>query len=403
MTDSINPEGWTRLLSTYGPSAAALLVLVVGVSMAGNAMKDASRSDHLLMRRIYAANWIGFFVLLAVAVGSWFIFSIRHEFTIAGTLEHLQGSEGIFSKDVNTSYRLYLHKVYGPAGAYDLDWRLVSNSQLAPGTKELLVFDQSTQESERTADYDLTVDPAFYRDQVSLVYDRATGKMLLNCAGKKSWLEAATEAATQVPHHPLGFWVGTAYAQGTMRPQQTFTRLGSNDPIIRRQARFEVAQQGRAALPWIARVLGDPASTYQVRVGALLALGKIPQLHSDSLSTGTLAAIVDASAAVDTTLNSAGRRILTLAPGWSLAHAFEPRWQQAVNGPSDYRQRLCRSGLELYCALGSAERRTYSEQTPRDTRHLTGSNSAYRRARELRPHASASDQQNFAKMLPNGP
>ena len=92
-----NPENWAKLLSVYGPSGAALLVLIVGVKIAGGALKKSAPGSRRMYQWIYSANWLVFFALLAVSVICWVV-SLRPESAIRGTFENLQGSESVLDE-----------------------------------------------------------------------------------------------------------------------------------------------------------------------------------------------------------------------------------------------------------------------------------------------------------------
>jgi len=96
--------------------------------------------------------------------------------------------------------------------------------------------------------------------------------------------------------------------------ESIFGRLESYDPLIRRDARNELAKQGTAAVPSINKVLVSKKSSYRLRLGIVVALNRMQDLKADSLSNDAYDAIVNASKDPDPTLSDEASRFLRKYP-----------------------------------------------------------------------------------------
>jgi len=118
----LGTEGWIKSLTTYGPAAAALLVLIVGLKSSWSALQKAEGKMRGWMLAVYLANWGVFFVLLGLTVYSWFFFYLRREYTIAGTIERVPEFDDRSSNAVSESLATRLsEKVAGAAKALRME------------------------------------------------------------------------------------------------------------------------------------------------------------------------------------------------------------------------------------------------------------------------------------------
>lgn len=303
-------ESWIKLLYTYGPFALLVFFVFVAERKARTALKETSEAS-LGTRRtllgIYGATWGAIFGLVVFAMIVWYQINLPSETSMYGTFGKLEGSETVASD----TDKLFLHRNYEDGkGRFHYEWRLITPRKLPDSAKVRLTFDRSQPQSEWVRDYELTVRSSFYDSEVRLVFDREHEKLLLKHDGKEEELVPLNKLAAVDSRQARSFLIGTAYAQGPFSASEFTKRLESNDPIIRRDARKDLAAQGQAALPWIQAVLTDGQSSYRLRLGIIVAMNQMSDLPTHQLSQAVIDAIADASVHPDPTLRAEASRLL---------------------------------------------------------------------------------------------
>ena len=297
-----SPEGWVKLLYTYGPFALAVLLLLVAENKARRAWRAAPTNEKKVLVAVYCATWLAFFAVGLFAMYAWKRINLPREFTIHGTL---RGKPSFTSEMVTSDSGLYVRRVYD-AGGFHYEWRIITERRLPDNSGFVVVFDAGSQTHEQGAQYQLTILPGFYDSTVNIVYDRGRGRLMLQYGGKESDLPSSPLFGRLKPRRRA--FVSIAYAQEPFVPERFRQRLESDDPIVRRDGRTALAKQGSSALPWIDSVLAAAGSSYRLRLGVIVALnqmaGSVP-----ALSSGARLAVTRAAQDVDPTLSAEARKL----------------------------------------------------------------------------------------------
>ncbi len=296
-------EAWVKLLYTYGPFALALLLLLVAEQKARAAWRAAPTNEKRVLMVLYCATWAAFFAVGTFAMYAWKRINLPHEFTIRGTLK---GKPNLVSEMFTSDSGLFLRRVYH-AGGFHYDWRIITGRRLPDSSSFAFVFDPGGDNHELDAEYDLPILPGFYDNTVQIMYDRNQGKLILQYGGKESEL-SSRPVVRDVPRHRPGF-VSVAYAQEPFVAERFKERLESDDPIVRRDARNDLARAGQPALPWINDLLAAPGSSYRLRLGAISALNRMPGVHAATLGPTARAAVDRAAQDADPVLRGEARKL----------------------------------------------------------------------------------------------
>ena len=300
-------EDWPKLLYTYGPFALLVLFIFVIERKTRTALSDSGIPRRISVP-VYLLNWCMIFVLCGTVTYFWFLLNLPQEAMIQGTLENLKENESVFSESGN----LYLMRVYhtGP-NQFGYSWRLIAPKRLREGTKQIIYLNRNDTGESRTFMYQMTVRSTFYGSPVRLVYERNNTKLLVDHEGKQEELAPTELVALQHINFTSGGLLPIAYAQASPSLDVIFERLESDDPIIRLDARRDLAAQGQSALPRIEKSLQDPKTSYRVRLGVIAALNDMKNV---TVTPETRAAIVAASEAEEPVLSSEAARYLYRLP-----------------------------------------------------------------------------------------
>lgn len=311
------PETWSKLLFTYGPFALLVFVSVVLERRAYSQWKETHRSArsttaHVAVAGIvYLCTWLTIFLTCGVITYVWLFLNVRSEMSVRGRLTGLQGTEQVTA----TSNDLYLRRIYAAQHRFDVSWRIISPARLPPGTLIDLYLDLSSSDHEDVTVYELPVTPNFYDtdQEVVLSYDRNTRALVVVSDGnrqlraKKPSAQARPESSHEVMPGWIRHWLPTIFAQGD-QAQLIGKRLESSDAIIRTKARGELAELGSAALPFIQQILGDPSSSYRLKLGVIVALNAMTT--APTLGEPSQCAIVEAARNSDETLQEHAKKYL---------------------------------------------------------------------------------------------
>lgn len=296
-------ENWAKLLYTYGPFALLFLFVFVIERKSRSALSDKGIPRRISVP-VYLLNWCTIFVLCGAVTYFWAVLNLPHEITIQGTIENLKNNESFFSD----SDDLWLQRNYRSPGSYQ--WRLITSQKLPDGTKES--FTIQTPE-DRAFKYEVPVQTTFYGSRVRLRYERNTRRLLLDNGGKHEELEPSEELSS-LPRYSPPSLLSIVYAQSEPSLDEIFSRLESDDPIIRRDARRDLGAQGRAALPQMERVLQDPKSSYRLQLGVLVALNLMQNVTVSQETSVAIAALYEKYRNSDPVLSSEAERFLHNLP-----------------------------------------------------------------------------------------
>ena len=303
-------EQWPKLLYTYGPFSLLVLSIFVIEWKARNLLKDSSIPSRLSVS-VYLLNWCMIFVLCGAVTYFWVQLNLPKAAMIQGDLTHLKEDETVFSD----SPRLYLQRIYGEKNRFGYNWRLITPEPLPDGTKQSFTINFGQGDNARAFVYDMTIWSSFYRNEVHLTYERDSKKLLLDHEGKQEELIPREDFSAQRINAAPWRLLPIAYAQSSVSLDGIFNSLESDDPIIRRDARRDLAAQGQAALPRIEKALQDPKSSYRVQLGTIVALNNMRNATVDAKTRAAITAIAAAaSEAHDPVLNSEAIRYLHNLP-----------------------------------------------------------------------------------------
>lgn len=297
----MDAEAWVRILYTYGPFAILVFLVFVTERKLRAGLKEASEAGRRTHTILYVLNWAAIFGLVIFSVYVWKQMNLDRMRFLSGRIENVHAGESIGS----SSDDLYLRR--RPVGDVrsTVYWVLPRDRAFAEG--EVMTFTISAKDKAEV-DFDLPMSLAFY--DTNVVLKRIEGKLYFQDRfGKKTELQGTVKPLlseqTPPPHSWLYSLVPSAHAQDKVNAVSDFgVALDSSDANVRRYARRELAKLGEAALPWIEQVLTDPASSYQLRLGVIVALNNMAGLRSEALNPSTRNAIVLAGSDKDPTIKS---------------------------------------------------------------------------------------------------
>jgi hypothetical protein len=178
-------------------------------------------------------------------------------------------------------------------GRAEYMWRLVGPKRFANGEKITIVLDPNDPnlgEAGITSN-ELTIKSGFYDSEVRIAYRRDVNKLYVDDGGHPVELPQSQQTIAEQPREIWDFFSTTAFAQGSYASDAFMNSLESPDPVIRLKARADLARQGAAAIPWIEDVLGNPKSSYRLRLGTIVALNNMSAVDAAAFRPSTIAAI----------------------------------------------------------------------------------------------------------------
>ena len=403
----LNPETWIKLLFTYGPFALLIFFVFVIENKARATLNESPAERKTPFLVVYLGVWAGIFLLVVFIGYAWTKMNLSSEYTITGTFENLSGDEKIVSRQDN----LFLCRHRLQHGRFDESWRLISPKKLETGTRIKFIFDRGRTEAskENETDHELVVCEEFYKAPVVIRYQRDKKKLILKYDGKETEIPPLDyepkDGLTRLP----GFFIGMAHAGETPNPVAFAKLLESDDPFIRRDARVELGKMEEAALPYIQTVLGDPKSSYRLRVGVITALGTMEHLKLAQLSPATINALIEASSNKDAALRNSALRLFRKYP-IEVEQALNKARKEGAN--PERISRLDRIKFENLYYLGVQEKDAYGHYTRAIQKkdeagiqkyggkdHFQAALNYFQEAWGLRTLAVADDQIYFTKAL----
>jgi hypothetical protein len=302
-------QDWAPLLFTYGPFALLLLFVFVIERRARQLLHSSMRKPVGVV--VYALNWVTIFLLCFVVVVVWIRLNVpEQESTIRGRLI------GLTANDILSSpfEEMYLRRVYGASARSDFVWRIITRRPLRAGAVIPLYVDRSAPGRDDVQIFELRIEPAFYDGEVSLLYESAQRRLsITEPTAQAGALKEVSGTISSSSVSDARFWFGsfiaTLFAQARGSLADISTRLQADDPVIRLQARSDLAGSGAAALNYIDEVLSDTSSSYRLRLGVIVALNKMGS-GTDRLSTRAYCAIVASSRDRDVLLQEQSAKYL---------------------------------------------------------------------------------------------
>jgi hypothetical protein len=309
-------DTWTKLLFTYGPFALLVFSAFVLEKKARNQM--VSSPGETIPLAIYVSTWILIFAMAATITVVWIKLNVSvQEFRIRGKLEGLQGDE-----QLRTRFKLmYARREYGERSKFDYDWLILSSQKLDDGQNVLLLIDRSTSpEHEDIQTFRLPILSSFYdvNSEVDLFYDR-TRRTISFEAGRTTKVLTPVEYEPEPSHSKLERWMSrfsvVVHAQAQPNFKDLAKQLQSTDPIIRLDARTQLALLGQTAIPFIQEVLVSSSSPYLLKLGSISALNsKMNSIPLSALNPPGRCAIVQASFDDDDTLRYEAQQLVQKHP-----------------------------------------------------------------------------------------
>jgi len=324
-------QDWPKLLLTYGPFALIVFIVYVVLKRA-KPTPQAPGPERKVQLSVYVGAWALVFSLAIVIVLVWWKLNLPAQAVISGTIRGLQEPESVRGEP--TSIPFFLRKVYKDQthelGHYDYEWRIITEKK----GLEPLIFDFQD-ESGKAKIYRLDIEESFYHNKVDIVYHRDHGSLVLRKGDQEKALPVVEAGLKHLK--PLGL-MSVVYAQSTPSISDISRALTSDDPIIRRNARDVLAQQGTQAIPYISSALTSTDSSYRTKLGVITALNKMKRPDARGISDQAKLAILQlAMTEQDQTLRAAARQYIgSVDPGvgqWKLnvtKSKQDPAFQKVV-------------------------------------------------------------------------
>lgn len=290
-------ESWIKLLYTYGPFAILVFFVFVTERKSRIAKNEAPKDEKPRLMVVYLLNWVIIFGLVLFSMYAWTRINLNDEPTIKGRIENLTGREVI---STGSAY-FYVHRVYVVPGRAEYLWRLVGQKKYSDGEKITIVLDPNDPklgEAGITSN-ELTIRKGFYDQEVRISYHPDVNKLFVTEGEKEIALPQSQQTIAEVSPGIWDFLSPTAHAQGAYQSEAFISSLESPDPVIRLKARADLARQGSAAVPWIEDVLGNPKSSYRLRIGTIIALNNMSEVNTQALRPATITAIQRGSSDAD--------------------------------------------------------------------------------------------------------
>ena len=298
----MGPDTWSNILLTYGPNAVLVFLVVVIELKVRSAWRESdinNQSERTFFRRVYGLFWVVVAVVAFVVIFAWWRVNLNRRPQIAGMIQHLSKKEII-----DTSFgELYLLRTKNYDKYADYDFMLI-NKDYKPwsdGAKVNFIIEGSNDTSREPSiyEYSLPILSDFYRNGMNL--KRQDDKLYLYHNGQATVLEGGLLSPYAIPGVAMAeptttesTWslIPTAHAQSNVSINDISAGLESPDAIVRRKTRIALSRQDqKVSLPWINGVLADKASSYRMRLGALVALNNMSNLPVEALLPETITAI----------------------------------------------------------------------------------------------------------------
>jgi hypothetical protein len=289
----ISPEKWIELLTLYGPMALFVFMVFVLLRMARAKVDEELRS---IQNIAYLLVWVSIFALAAIIV-------VVYWNVLSGKITNLT-----YPQIVTTEQELFLHRHTIAGLDFEYDWRLISDHPFT-GTIELLLQKKPT--DAQVLKYKLPILREFYANTVEVEYDQTNDQLNVKYGNnqimiKPSAASIAGATSPDVPDEEIVY----AESRPDASPDNLILALDVDDPLIRLNARRDLAKLGSAALPYLAMALTNQESSYRLRVGVLAVLLDLGVPTIQGLSEAGRCSILKASNDADPTLRDEAKAVL---------------------------------------------------------------------------------------------
>lgn len=363
----------------WGDAPPVMLAFLVGTGVASLVYRflgGIGPETSFKIGAFKAGGTLAALVGVAWLVDKQLVIEAKNEAQIVGTFENLNAYETISS-----TASMYVRRRYSEQNTpYSYDWRIITPRPMAEGETVPFYFDRGPTTSEGASSHELVVRSQFYdqRKRVRIWYSRERDQLLM-VFGDTVELKAIASGRS-LPDPASRNWafgmVRKLYAQAVALPASDVLRqLESPDPIIRRNARQQLAKKGRAAVPLVRTALQDPASSYRIRLGVIVAINGMQGITAEDLRGAPFRAILKAVGDADTTLaGEAFRLFARLSVGGALDSvrpAVGPKrvrvkGARSAEGDFEFRFLLSQSGISAM-RLGLEEIACYEDGSVRTT------------------------------------
>jgi hypothetical protein len=320
----MSPEGWVKLLATYGPFALLVLLVFVIERKAWAELRDHEHPRKAAYL-VYGGTWLAIFGVCAVIVWVWIRLNLPgDEFTIRGRLVGLGKTEQLFSESEDT----YLRRAYSGSAKGNFVFRIISPRKLVGAEPVELHIDHG---DETESVFQLAIEPWFYEEghEVRLTYDRLQDRLNLNeAAGPSPVPRLASNIRTptgsiEQESSASRFLFPTVYAQSEMVSfwDDLAAGLDSPDPIIRMDTRQSIVKLGSDTRPFLESLLYDPGSSTRMLVGVLNILNSGTDFAVDRQAQCN---IQDLASSPDPVLKTEAEKFLASSPKTQTLNVCKP-------------------------------------------------------------------------------
>jgi hypothetical protein len=258
----------------------------------------------------------------------------------------------------------------------------VTSARIQDG--EVIPFFLDPGNGKEATEYELPVRAAYYNQTVEITYHSNTasnlfeempgkGKFEVKAGGLRGSLEPLPEDTdtNAVPHSllPSFLHLPIVYAQANVQNDTLLRDLNSPDPIIRRDARSAVSSRPEATLPGIEAILADGNSSYQSKLGCVIALAGMEGVNLGSLSDAAYAGITNSANSGDVEFMAWAKRLTERHPevrGKVVLDPFVGLWGlnrkksslgKTLSNMTEENRRITRSGDKIQIAIRRVYRR----------------------------------------------
>lgn len=349
---------WARLLFAWGPFGLILFFSAVTLPILNSKLKEDPSST--TYKRLYISNWIAVFVLGILISGIWLYLNVKQRAVLQGSIQNLPANYTVSNDLSDEEIKLYTLKEYGDRnnGTIKYKWAVLSEHHLPDG--QLIPIIIASPQDPNGRELKLRIKSDYYISGVVIRYRAAANKFVLVEGDKESDLEdnKIDTAKTRLPAKLQDPTAPVVYASEPLNTAAMTTRLESPDPIIRRDARKDLASFRSDALSYINSILANPQSSYLLRLGGVVALNEMPDndadIIGDSLSVDSLVTVLRGIGSSDDTYRDEARTFVA-SKGTS---QMERKLSQALQQPSNnkaWKTQLALSDMDLLYNLGLKE------------------------------------------------
>jgi hypothetical protein len=397
---------WSHLLYDLGPFA--LIVFFALVTLPISRRELANRPSSRVHETIYSVNWMFVFILGVVLTAVWIYLHVWRAAELHGEIRNLP-DRFVVSNDKDSQIDLFTQRRDSKHGLTFYNWLALSTHPLEVGSTVPIVIYDGTNDKASGSELKLIVQKVSYDQGVIIEYHPQKHKFSLLQGDKSTDLEVenldSSDSTSNLgpDYFPRQFSIlPIVHAEPQQDMATISVRLDSPDPITRRDARHELAQNESASLSFIDSVLSDPTSTYRLKLGVIVALNLMPAVPLEaSLSVPSLVFILRSIGSEDSNLRNEARKFLQKKGN----PAIEKKIRASLESPDpstkqvfpQQRTDTALADMDLLYNLGISEKDLY--RTPKDQAHIAVAIDDFAAAWGVRKYATESSRIYFAKAL----